>query len=152
MNSSDDEGVRLTYITTSNVYWGYFELSDLKTMPFTESEIEKCTVQKGDLLVCEGGDFGRASIWEFDDAIRIQNHIHRLRPYGDIDVKLYYYLFYLYKSNGMIEGNGIGLQGLSSNKLHAILVPLPPYHEQVRIVKSISQIFNILDNMEASFI
>lgn len=71
LNSANSEGKRLTYITTSNVYWNRFELDDLKSMPFTDSEIEKCTVTKGDLLVCEGGDIGRAAIWNFDDEIRI---------------------------------------------------------------------------------
>ena len=81
LNASKTDGVSLTYITTSNVYWNSFELDNLKIMPFTDSEIEKCTVKKGDLLVCEGGDIGRAAIWQFENEIRIQNHLHRLRPY-----------------------------------------------------------------------
>ena len=55
LNSADTAGTYMTYITTSNLYWDHFELNALKEMPFTESEIEKCTVTKGDLLVCEGG-------------------------------------------------------------------------------------------------
>jgi type I restriction enzyme S subunit len=53
-------------------------------MYFTDSEIEKCTVQKGDLLVCEGGDFGRSAIWPYETKICIQNHIHKLRAYFPI--------------------------------------------------------------------
>ena len=41
----------LTYITTSNLYWNRFEIDKLKSMPFTDAEVEKCTVKKGDLLV-----------------------------------------------------------------------------------------------------
>ena len=41
--------MRKFYITTSNVYWNHFELDKLKTMLFTDAELEKCTVQKGDL-------------------------------------------------------------------------------------------------------
>ena len=77
LNSSNTDGVMLTYITTSNLYWDRFELDSIKEMPFTDAEIEKCTVKKGDLLVCEGGDVGRSAIWHFDNEIRIQNHIHR---------------------------------------------------------------------------
>ena len=58
LNSSNIEGKKLPYITTSNLYWNRFELNNLKKMFFKESEIEKCSVQKGDLLVCEGGDIG----------------------------------------------------------------------------------------------
>ena len=63
LNSSKTQGTKMQYITTSNLYWNKFELDKLKEMPFTENEIEKCTVSKGDLLVCEGGDIGRAAIW-----------------------------------------------------------------------------------------
>ena len=149
LNASKTDGVSLTYITTSNVYWNSFELNNLKIMPFTESEIEKCTVKKGDLLVCEGGDIGRAAIWQFDNEIRIQNHLHRLRPYDRIYTKFYYYIMYLYKANGRINGNGIGLQGLSSNALHNIIVPVPPVEEQKRIVDSIDSVLSLIEQIES---
>lgn len=141
LNSSNSAGTRLTYITTSNLYWDRFELDKLKEMPFTDSEVEKCTVSKGDLLVCEGGDIGRSAIWNYDYPIRIQNHIHRLRPYTEINTKFYYYIFYLYKHIGLIGGKGIGIQGLSSNAIHQLLFPLPPLDEQYRIVEAIESLF-----------
>ena len=147
LNSSNTEGIKLPYITTSNVYWEGFELFNLKSMCFSESEIEKCTVVKGDLLVCEGGDIGRSAIWNFDEPIMIQNHIHRLRAYLPLETELYYYFMYLYKFNGMITGNGIGLQGLSSKRLHAIIVPLPPINEQQRIVKCVEQLLSQSTNI-----
>ena len=72
LNSSNKEGVLRNYLTTSNVYWNQFDLSLVKQMPFRDNELEKCTVQKGDLLVCEGGDVGRSAIWNFDYNICIQ--------------------------------------------------------------------------------
>ena len=147
LNSSKNEGQLLTYITTSNLYWNEFVLSNLKSMFFTENELEKCTVKKGDLLVCEGGDIGRSAIWNFDNETRIQNHIHRLRAYNKVNVKFYYYILYLYKITGKINGNGIGLQGLSSNTLHSIEIPLPPFAEQARIVEAIERIFAKLDEI-----
>ena len=149
LNASKTDGVSLTYITTSNVYWNSFELDNLKIMPFTDSEIEKCTVKKGDLLVCEGGDIGRAAIWQFENEIRIQNHLHRLRPYDRIYTKFYYYIMYLYKATGRINGNGIGLQGLSSNALHNIIVPVPPVEEQKRIVDSIDSVLSLIEQIES---
>ena len=149
LNASKTDGVSLTYITTSNVYWNSFELDNLKIMPFTDSETEKCTVKKGDLLVCEGGDIGRAAIWQFENEIRIQNHLHRLRPYDRIYTKFYYYIMYLYKANGRINGNGIGLQGLSSNALHNIIVPVPPVEEQKRIVDSIDSVLSLIEQIES---
>ena len=145
LNASNRSGELLTYITTSNLYWNRFEIDSLREMYFSESEIEKCTATKGDLLVCEGGDIGRAAIWPYDTDIRIQNHIHRLRSYSEICTEYYYYIFFLYKHAGWIGGKGIGIQGLSANALHSLLLPLPPLSEQHRIVTKIKEFEPFLD-------
>ena len=148
--SASTEGALLPYLTTSNVYWKTFDLSVVKEMRFKESEIEKCTIRKGDLLVCEGGDIGRAAIWDKDYSICIQNHLHRLRPKGDVVPLLYlYYIMYLKLTNNL-EGKGIGLQGFSSGLLDKLEVPLPPYNEQIRIVDKIQEAFNMLDSIAES--
>ena len=150
LNSADTAGTPMTYITTSNLYWDHFELNSLKEMPFTESEIEKCTVTKGDLLVCEGGDIGRSAIWMFDEDIRIQNHIHRLRPYTSLSNRFYYYVMFMWKQMGFIGGQGIGLQGFSSKALHNLLVPLPPEEEQIKIAAFVDNLFETITNIEKS--
>ena len=139
----------LTYITTSNLYWNKFELGKLKSMYFNDIEIEKCTVKKGDLLVCEGGDIGRAAIWNYNDEIRIQNHIHRLRPFIEINIEFYYHILYYYKLIDLISGKGIGIQGLSSNQLHSILIPIPPLSEQQRIVTKLNELLSFVDVIES---
>ena len=126
-------------------------MEQLKEMPFTDAEIEKCTVAKGDLLVCEGGDCGRAAIWTYDTPMRIQNHIHRLRPFANVCVEYFYYIFSLYKGAGWIAGKGIGIQGLSSNALHAIVAPLPPVGEQKRIVAKLEEILPLIDRYEVAW-
>jgi type I restriction enzyme S subunit len=148
LNSSNKEGIMKDYLTTSNVYWNKFDFSVIKQMPYKESELDKCTVTKGDLLVCEGGDIGRAAIWNYDFDICIQNHIHRLRPKGELCVAFYYYILLYLKENNLIGGKGIGLLGLSSNALHKIDVPLPPIEEQYRIVLKIEELFSYFDNIQ----
>ena len=148
LNSSNKEGIFKDYLTTSNVYWNKFDFTAIKQMPFKESELNKCTVTKGDLLVCEGGDIGRSAIWNYDYDICIQNHIHRLRPKIDLCVPFYYYTFAFLKENNLIGGKGIGLLGLSSNALHKIEMPLPPLAEQQRIVQKIEELFSVLDNIQ----
>ena len=147
LNASNRAGEKLTYITTSNLYWDRFALDNLKTMPFTDSEVDKCTVQQGDLLVCEGGDIGRAAIWANNEPMRIQNHIHRLRAYVPVCTRFFYHLFYLYKGAGWIGGKGIAIQGLSSNAIHNLLFPLPPLHEQERIVNALDTTLGIVQKL-----
>ena len=144
LNSSNTQGVLHPYITTSNVYWGCFNLEHIKEMPFTQDEFAKCSIVPGDLLVCEGGDVGRAAIWEKDIPMCIQNHIHRLRAYNPVCTAFYYFAFFVYKSIGLIGGKGIGIQGLSSGTLGKLIFPLPPLAEQERIVKQVAIILEKL--------
>ena len=144
LNASNLKGQLMTYITTSNLYWDRFELGNIKQMRFTDEEIEKCTATFGDLLVCEGGDIGRAAIWNYPYDIRIQNHIHKLRAYKQLCTKFFFWVFYFNKATGRIGGKGIGIQGLSSKALDNILIPLPPLKEQQRIVAQIEKLFEQL--------
>ena len=148
LNSSNSQGEIMSYITTSNLYWNRFDLTVIKEMPFTESEVAKCTVTRGDLLVCEGGDIGRAAIWNYDFDIRIQNHIHRLRSIIQLNHLFYYHVFYLFKSLNLIGGKGVAIQGLSSSDLAKLLVPLPPIREQNRIVSELNRWLSVVDQIE----
>ena len=149
LNASNPNGMLLDYITTSNLYWDRFELSVVKQMPFTESEIERCIVTKGDLLVCEGGDVGRSAIWNYDYNIMIQNHIHRLRGKIDVCTRYFFYLFMYYKMCNLIGGKGVAIQGLSSRDLHNLIIPVPPLKEQHNIASSIDLYFSKLDRITA---
>lgn len=144
LNTANKNGLPRKYITTSNLYWDHFKLENLKTMYFTNDELDRCTAIKGDLLVCEGGDIGRAAIWNEDFDICIQNHIHKLRAYIDVCTKFFWNVLFFYKKTGLIGGKGIGIQGLSSKALHNILIPLPPLAEQKRIVDKLEQLFKVL--------
>jgi type I restriction enzyme S subunit len=150
LNINNKEGLLKDYITTSNLYWNKFDLSFTRKMYFKESEINKYSATKGDLLICEGGDFGRAAIWRYDYNVCFQNHIHRLRPLGLLSVEFYFYIFYLYKKANLLEGKGIAIQGLSSSALHELMVPLPPYNEQLRIVSKIKELFAKIDVIQNS--
>ena len=147
LNGRERDGDGLRYITTSNLYWDRFDLTEVRTMPFTEVEKEKCRATKGDLLVCEGGDIGRAAIWPYDYDVMIQNHIHRLRPKDVLSVRFFYYIFLLYKQKGFIGGKGIAILGLSSRELDKMVVPVPPVSEQHRIVSVIETLFSQLESL-----
>ena len=149
LNSSNTNGSMLNYITTSNLYWDRFDLTVVKQMRFTDSEIEKCKATKGDLLLCEGGDVGRAAIWNYDFDIMIQNHIHRLRGKVDVSSRFFFYVFMLYKQKNYIGGKGVAIQGLSSRDLHNLPIPIPPLKEQYRIADTLDNLIAKMDKITA---
>ena len=143
LKKSNTNGSLQKYITTSNLYWGRFDFSEVREMYFTDDELDKCTAKKGDLLVCNGGDVGRAAIWNYDYDICIQNHISKLRKkQNNIDVVFCYYFFMLSKIKGKINSKGIGIASLSAKDLLAMPIDVPSIEEQYEISSVLDELFN----------
>ncbi|MDP3092176.1 MAG: restriction endonuclease subunit S [Nitrospira sp.] len=138
------------YITTSNLYWGFFQLNAVRQMPILDDELERCTAIKGDLLICEGGEAGRAAVWPHDRDISFQNHVHRARFFAGINP--YFVQRYLEKLNatGEIEKyrKGVGISNMSGKALASIPIPLPPLAEQKRIVAKVDELMALCDRLE----
>ena len=148
-SSNRSGGTPQKFITTSNLYWGYFLLNNVKVMNFTEEEIKTCSATKGDLLVCEGGaGYGRSAIWNENYDICLQNHVHRLRPLVDGTCEYVYYFIYLQKESNSLASVGTAMPGLSANRLKSLLIPLPPIAEQKRITNILSEVFPKVEKYE----
>ena len=144
-SSNKNIGTPQKFITTSNLYWGYFILDNVKIMNFTEEEIKRCSATKGDLLVCEGGaGYGRSAIWHFDYDICLQNHVHRLRPYINGICEYVYYFIYLLKESNNLTSVGTAMPGLSANRLKGLLLPFPPLSAQKRIVAQLGVLLPLI--------
>ena len=149
LKKSNNKGSLRKYITTSNLYWNKFDFTEVREMYFTDDELEKCTIKKGDLILCNGGDVGRAAIWNYNEDICYQNHVSRLRPKIEgINNSLYLYLLMFYKEQGMLNGKGVGITSLSANDLLSAIFPLPPLNEQNSIVSSIENIFEQIEYLD----
>ncbi|MEO4005638.1 restriction endonuclease subunit S [Flavobacterium sp. CAU 1735] len=150
LDKGRNTGELFEYITTSNIYWEGFELNTLKKMLIEESGIDRFTVRKGDLLVCEGGDSGRSAVWEYERTICFQNHVHRVRPYLNIESwYIYFFLHKIYLSKEIDQyKKGVGIQSLSGEALSSILLPLPPTKEQQQIILEINQCNSFVEIIE----
>ncbi|MGI5100459.1 restriction endonuclease subunit S [Treponema vincentii] len=150
LKKSNEKGSLKKYITTSNLYWDTFDLSEVRTMYFTDDELDKYTIKKGDLVLCNGGDVGRAAIWSYDKDICYQNHISRMRPKTNgIENRFFLYVLKFYKEQNMLKGKGIGISSLSASDLLSVIIPLPSLFEQQRIVAKIEELFAKLDFITA---
>ena len=152
LDKGKNSGTPHNYLCAFNVKWCSFDLSVIKKIPLEEEELERYKVRKGDLLICEGGDVGRAAIWESDQDIYYQNALHRVRFKDDINQYFYLYVLQYYKSLGMIDdvSGGVTIKHFTQNSMKKLCFPLPPIKEQQRIVSAINQYNTILDNISAN--
>jgi type I restriction enzyme S subunit len=151
LDKGRNSGKLRDYITTSNLYWGYFRLDDVRKMPIQDDELERCTAVKGDLLICEGGEAGRAAVWPHDYEISFQNHVHRARFYGGVNPYFVQRYFEALNVTGEIDKfrKGVGISNMSGKALASIVLPLPPLAEQKRIVARVDELMALCDRLEA---
>lgn len=135
------------YLCSINVYWNSINLEKVKEARFEESELSKYLLQKGDLLICEGGDVGRSSVWEHNIEMYYQNALHRVRFYQNINSYFYKYLIECYKEIGIIDrfSKGVTIKHLVQSSLNEMWLPLPPLAEQKRIVAKIEELLPYID-------
>jgi type I restriction enzyme, S subunit len=126
------------YLRNVDVQWGRISTSDLPQMDFAGDELVRYSLRPGDLLVCEGGEVGRAAVWEGQLAqCCYQKALHRLRPYdGAHDIPKY--LFYLLRaasSTGLFAESGgkSTIAHLTAEAFRRYRFSFPPAHEQQAI-------------------
>ena len=146
MSSRAREGVdKVPFLRTSNVLWDRVDLSSVDEMAIPPHELPDKLLRPGDLLVCEGGEIGRAAVWHGQiERCSFQNHLHRLRPQGnDVDPRFYvYFLQSAFTQLGIFEGAGnkTTIPNISRTRLAALGVPHPPVEEQRAIVEALSAV------------
>ena len=154
LNASTDHGEIRPYLCAVNVKWDAFDLATIKKAPFDADEIKKYSVQKGDLLVCEGGETGRAAIWDKEEPIQYQNALHRIRfKEGTILPRFcLHYLRYL-KLSGVLDkeySHGATILHLVTKSLYSIPIEYPSLTEQQRIVDILDREFAKIDALKAN--
>lgn len=133
------------FLRTSNVLWDEVDLSTVDEMSIPEQELRTKRLKRGDLLVCEGGEIGRAAIWNGEvEPISFQNHIHRLRPIVE-EVEPRFYVYFLqcaFTQLGIFEGAGnkTTIPNLSRSRLAGLEVPQPGIDEQRAIVTTLARV------------
>lgn len=135
------------YLRVANVQRGNLDLSEIKQVGATASEVASKGVRPGDVLVVEGhasvDEIGRAAIWERDDSPLFQNHLFRVRASEG------------YRANFILEwinsvgGRGYirtvakstsGLNTLNSTVLKSMPVPAVPVELQDRLLARLDSI------------
>jgi type I restriction enzyme S subunit len=128
------------YVRNTNVQWDRFDLEDLATMHFGPEDRARCQLRTGDLLVCEGGEVGRAAVWaDQPQEVYFQKAIHRVRPIRDGNTRFLMYCLRAaaYLNVFTIEGNLSTIIHLTGEKLREHRFPFPSLEDQAVIVRDL---------------
>lgn len=124
------------YFCAKDVHFSGIDSSDLKKMWFSEKEKIQFAVEKGDLLVVEGGaGAGGAAIFNEEGSYYIQNSIHRIRAKNGHDNNfLYYWLFALVNRKYIdFACNKATIPHFTGDKLKEMPFPVMPLEEERQI-------------------
>lgn len=133
------------YLRNSNVQWDRIETSDLEQMDFDGKDRKTFSLLNGDVVICEGGEVGRAAIWRNQlTECYFQKAIHRARPNQSLAIPEYvmFWLWFMSKNGGFKDHvTSATIAHLTGEKLKEIQMPLPPISLQrhfLRLYNSLS--------------
>ena len=124
------------YLKSQHVQWEAIRIDELPTMWASATEEIKYGVKEGDLLVCEGGDVGRAGIViNPPPSTIIQNALHRVRSYKENNLRFLMYVLEHAATQGWFEilCNRSTIAHFTAEKFGALRLPMPSVEEQQTI-------------------
>ncbi|RYU62042.1 hypothetical protein EWI61_04495 [Methylolobus aquaticus] len=152
LDGARNVGVPKPYLGNKAVQWGRIDTRDLSTVPLSRQEIESLRLYKGDLLVCEGGEIGRAAIWMAPiDECYYQKALHRLRPRRGFKPELMACLLRHWADSGLLANfaTQTSIAHLPREKLLQIPLPVPTQQEQTAIATVLSDMDAEVTALEA---
>ncbi len=145
---------RYPYLRNANVQWHRFDLTEVFEMDFGQKDRAVFTLRPGDLLICEGGEPGRAAIWNGEiTECYFQKALHRCRfDPKHADVVYFAHLFwFLVHRGGLSERvTSATIAHLTAEKLKELRVPLPPLPLQRQFATQVAAVERLKSTHRAS--
>lgn len=133
------------YLRVANVYRASLDLTEIKTIGASKSDLQNYLLKYQDILVVEGhadaNEIGRAALWESQiDQCLHQNHVLRVRC-GKM-VLPYFVMAYINSPHGRtyfqrMAKSTSGLKTINSTVLKKMPLPLPSVAEQEKIIANL---------------
>lgn len=140
LDSEKNVGDLCFYLGNRSVQWGRIELEAIGLMRIGSHEKARFRLEPGDLLVCEGGEVGRAAIWNAPiTECYYQKAIHRLRPKQRFDVRFMLQTLMSWVSTGFLSNfsSQTSIAHLTKEKFECIPLLTPPLTEQRAIAEAL---------------
>ena len=113
--------------------------------------MQRYRLRSGDLLVCEGGEVGRAAIWKEPlEECYFQKALHRLRARGGFDTELMLHFLRLLADSGKLRNfvTQTSIAHLPKESLKRVPLPAPPAAEQRAIAAALSDTDALIESLE----
>jgi type I restriction enzyme S subunit len=137
------EGRLLSYINNMSLRWGHVDTSNLPQMYFADNELERYRLRAGDVLVCEGGEPGRAAVWDgrLPD-MKFQKAVHRVRFTIPFEPKFLVAYLEAIAGTATFEAlfTGGGIKHLTRETFSRLEIPSLSVAEQQRIAECLSSL------------
>jgi len=135
------------YLRNANVQWNRLDLSEVLEMDFDKKDCEIFRLRYGDVLICEGGEVGRAALWHDQlPECYFQKALHRVRPDPTKMTSEYIVnLMWFYAHNGGFKKHvtSATIAHLTGVKLKEIVIPIPPLSLQKEFVERVREIMKL---------
>lgn len=151
LDAERNVGVSRPYLGNKAVQWDRIDIDDLPTVPLSRSDLDKFRLQRGDLLVCEGGEVGRAAIWDAPiDECYYQKALHRLRPLREFEPRLMVAILRQWSMRGLLANyvTQTSIAHLPRDKFVRVPIPRPTPGEQHAIARALSDMEALLGGLD----
>jgi type I restriction enzyme S subunit len=137
----------LPYLNNISVRWNEVNTANLPQMYFKDNELDRFGLTAGDVVVCEGGEPGRAAVWDGRSPdIKFQKAIHRVRFKIPFQPRLL--VLYLENLAGTTQFEmlftGGGIRHLTRETFARFKIPLTSPAEQQRIADCLTTLDDLI--------
>lgn len=152
LDAEKNIGVPKPFLGNRAVQWGRIDLTDIGEIKLTPSDLQRFRLRDGDLLVCEGGEVGRAAIWRQPlEECYYQKALHRLRTIRNYNVQLMLNMLQRLASIGFLQNfvTQTSIAHLPKDKFETVPIPVPPTKaEQEAIAEALSDADALIESLE----
>lgn len=153
LDKSKNKGTFRPYLRNINVRWFEVDTSDVLEMRIEDRELDRYQVHKGDLLICEGGYPGRASIYQSDEPTYFQKALHRVRFDDESQAKVLMYWLFVEDKLGRLKDHfsGTGISHFTGKALAAYPMPVADPATTARAIHNIDKCLEKTTDLVSSY-